>query len=123
MRGMHSSGLSSHPNNEPRSASAKVNLRQSMAYLLPYLWEFKGRVVLAVLALLAAKGATLVMPWALKHIIDGVDRSLSAELMLPTFFILFYGALRFGSVFFGELRDALFSRVTEHAMRKIGLRV
>ncbi|MDO8342943.1 MAG: ABC transporter ATP-binding protein/permease [Cellvibrio sp.] len=120
---MHSSGLSAHPNQEPRPADAKVNLRQSMAYLLPYLWDFKGRVILAVVALLAAKGATLVMPWALKHIIDGVDRSIAPELALPAFFILFYGALRFGSVFFGEIRDALFSRVTEHAMRKIGLRV
>ncbi|WP_394984172.1 ABCB family ABC transporter ATP-binding protein/permease [Cellvibrio sp.] len=123
MHGMHSSGLSAHPNQEPRPADAKVNLRQSMAYLLPYLWDFKGRVILAVVALLAAKGATLVMPWALKHIIDGVDRSIAPELALPAFFILFYGALRFGSVFFGEIRDALFSRVTEHAMRKIGLRV
>jgi ATP-binding cassette subfamily B protein len=122
MHGMHSSGLSAHPNQEAR-ADAKVNLRQSMAYLLPYLWDFKGRVILAVVALLAAKGATLVMPWALKHIIDGVDRSIAPELALPVFFILFYGALRFGSVFFGEVRDALFSRVTEHAMRKIGLRV
>lgn len=123
MRGMHTSGLSVHPNNEAREESPNVNLRQSMKYLLPYLWDFKGRVLLAMLALLAAKGATLVMPWALKHIIDGVDRSISPELALPAFFILFYGALRFGSVFFGEIRDALFSRVTEHAMRKIGLRV
>lgn len=123
MRGMHSSGLSVHPNNEIREQNPKVNLRQSMRYLLPYLWEFKGRVVLAILALLAAKGATLVMPWALKHIVDGVDPSIAPQLALPAFFILFYGALRFGSVFFGEVRDALFSRVTEHAMRKIGLRV
>lgn len=123
MRGMHSSGLSIHPNQDAHPADAKVNLRQSMAYLLPYLWDFKGRVILAVVTLLAAKGATLVMPWALKHIIDGVDRSIAPELALPAFFILFYGALRFGSVFFGEIRDALFSRVTEHAMRKIGLRV
>ncbi len=123
MRGMHSSGLSAHPNQEQRTENARVNLRQSMAYLLPYLWEFKGRVLLAILALLAAKGATLVMPWALKHIIDGVDASLAAPLVFPASFVLFYGALRFGSVFFGEVRDALFSRVTEHAMRKIGLRV
>lgn len=123
MRGMHSSGLSVHPNNETRIANTRVNLRQCINYLWPYLWEFKGRVILAILALLAAKGATLVMPWALKHIIDGVDYSLAPELALPAFFILFYGALRFGSVFFGEVRDALFSRVTEHAMRKIGLRV
>ena len=123
MRGMHSSGLSVHPNNETRTTNSTVNLRQCVNYLWPYLWEFKGRVILAILALLAAKGATLVMPWALKHIIDGVDHSLAPELALPAFFILFYGALRFGSVFFGEVRDALFSRVTEHAMRKIGLRV
>lgn len=129
MRGMHSSGISSHPNNEPREPistkehATKVDLRQSISYLLPYLWDFKGRVILAILALLAAKGATLVMPWALKHIIDGIDRSLAPEIIFPAFFILFYGALRFGSVFFGEVRDALFSRVTEHAMRKIGLRV
>ncbi|MBK8188366.1 MAG: ABC transporter ATP-binding protein/permease [Cellvibrio sp.] len=124
MRGMHSSGLSVHPNNEPRSPSEKsLSLKEVALYLLPYLWEFKGRVVLAIAALLAAKGASLLMPWALKHIVDGVDKSLSNVLVLPVFFIVFYGALRFGSVFFGELRDALFSRVTERAMRKIGLRV
>ncbi len=119
MRGMHS---------DPSPAAENIpltraSLKQTLGYLWPYLWDFKGRVLLAVFALIAAKGATLLMPWALKHIIDGVDRSLQPELVLPLAFILFYGALRFGSVFFGELRDALFSRVTEHAMRRIGLRV
>lgn len=121
MRGMHSSGLS-QPSDSP-APGARVNLRQSAAYLWPYLWEFKGRVMLALLALLAAKAASLLMPWALKHIIDSVDTSLRPEVIFPAFFVVFYGLLRFGSVFFGELRDALFSRVTEHAMRKIGLRV
>ncbi|MFY0664362.1 MAG: ABC transporter ATP-binding protein/permease [Natronospirillum sp.] len=107
----------------PSRAQEALNLRQSVRYLLPYLWAFKGRVLLALLALLAAKGATLLMPWALKNIIDGVDRSLQPELVLPLAFLLFYGLLRFGGVFFGELRDAIFSRVTEHAMRQIGLRV
>jgi len=124
MRGMHSSGLSVHPNNEPRQPSAeRVNLRESMAYLLPYMGEFKGRVLLAVLALIAAKATGLLMPWALKKIIDGLDPSVSASLSLPLAFVLYYGAFRFGSVFFGELRDSLFTRVTERAMRKIGLRV
>ena len=119
MRGMHGSSKSAMdtPSNTP------VNMRQTLRYLWPYLWDFKGRVLLAILALLAAKAASLLMPWALKHIIDGVDRSLQPELILPLAFILFYGLLRFGSVFFGELRDALFSRVTEHAMRRVGLRV
>lgn len=122
MRGMHTSGISVHPNNEPRE-EVKVNLRQTFDYLLPYLWDFKGRVFLALVALFAGKGAALLMPWALKHIIDGVDRNLSPEITLPLFFILFYGVLRFSGVFLGELRDALFSRVTEHAMRRVGLRV
>ncbi len=121
MRGMHS-------HSSPATAAddiplTRASLKQTLAYLWPYLWDFKGRVLLAIVALIAAKSATLLMPWALKHIIDGVDRSLQPELVLPLAFILFYGALRFGSVFFGELRDALFSRVTEHAMRRIGLRV
>ncbi|WP_286874938.1 ABC transporter ATP-binding protein/permease [Marinimicrobium sp. UBA4509] len=108
----------------PRDASIpRLNLREVWGYLWPYLWDFKGRVVLAITALLAAKGATLAMPWALKHIIDGVDRSLQPELVLPIAFLLIYGFLRFGGVFFGELRDAIFSRVTERAMRRIGLRV
>lgn len=123
MRGMHTSGLSVHANNEPRSASSSMSIKEISSYLLPYLSEFKGRVLLALLALIAAKAASLLMPWALKHIIDDLDASLNPVLILPLFFILFYGVLRFGSVFFGELRDALFSRVTERAMRKIGLRV
>lgn len=119
MRGMHGSSRPAMdtPSNTP------INMRLTLRYLWPYLWDFKGRVLLAMLALLAAKAASLLMPWALKHIIDGVDRSLQPELILPLAFILFYGLLRFGSVFFGELRDALFSRVTEHAMRRVGLRV
>ncbi|UTF59939.1 ABC transporter ATP-binding protein/permease [Gilvimarinus sp. DA14] len=119
MRGM-SSKL---PPSAPDPSVPRLNLRQVWGYIWPYLWDYKWRVVLAIAALLAAKGATLSMPWALKHIVDGVDRSLQPELVLPLAFLLFYGFLRFGGVFFGELRDAIFSRVTERAMRRIGLRV
>ena len=100
-----------------------LNLKQTVQYMWPYIWAFKGRVLLAVAALLAAKAATLYLPYALKLIIDDLDPSLNAVVTLPLAFLFFYGALRFGSVFFGEVRDALFSRVTEHAMRKVGLRV
>lgn len=119
MRGMHHERLPVQAD----SSLVKTNLRQTLRYMWPYLWDFKGRALLAVFALLAAKGATLLMPWALKHIVDGVDANLHPTLTLPLAFILFYGALRFASVFFSELRDALFSRVTEHALRKISLRV
>lgn len=100
-----------------------VDWRETVRSLWPYLWEFKGRVIWAILALVGAKLTTLLMPWALKHIIDSVDASQHVVLSLPLIFLVYYGAFRFGSVFLGEIRDALFSRVTEHAMRKVGLTV
>ena len=111
----------------PRQTSVKhpdaMNLKQSIKTLWPYITKFKGRVFIALLALVSAKGATLLMPWALKEIIDSVDKSLNTLIVVPALLLLMYGALRFASVFFGEVRDAVFSRVTEHAMRNIGLRV
>jgi ATP-binding cassette, subfamily B, heavy metal transporter len=116
---------SKHP--EPivqkNGADVSVNIKQTFAYLWPYLWDFKAHVAFAMLALVGTKAASLLMPWALKHIVDSVDRSLHPEIYLPLLFLAFYGLLRFGSVFLGEIRDALFSRVTEHVMRKVGLRV
>lgn len=119
MRGMRSTAKQP----EPLKRSEAMNLRQTVKTLWPYLMEFKGRVVLAVLALIAAKAATLLMPWALKEIIDALDTKVSTIIILPAALLLLYGGLRFASVFFGELRDALFGRVTEHAMRQIGLKV
>ena len=100
-----------------------MNLKQSIRTLWPYITKFKGRVLIAILALVGAKGATLLMPWALKEIIDAVDKSINPLLLVPTLLLVMYGALRFASVFLGEVRDAVFSRVTEHAMRDIGLKV
>ncbi|MEL0603645.1 ABC transporter ATP-binding protein/permease [Pseudoalteromonas undina] len=100
-----------------------MTLKQSIKTLWPYITKFKGRVFIALLALIGAKGATLLMPWALKEIIDSVDKSINPVLVIPALLLLMYGGLRFASVFLGEVRDAVFSRVTEHAMRDIGLKV
>ncbi|GEB70219.1 ATP-binding cassette, subfamily B [Pseudoalteromonas carrageenovora] len=100
-----------------------MTLKQSIKTLWPYITKFKGRVFIALLALIGAKGATLLMPWALKEIIDSVDKSINPILAIPALLLLMYGGLRFASVFLGEVRDAVFSRVTEHAMRDIGLKV
>ncbi len=119
MRGMGTAAKRSDASKQTEA----LNLKQTVQYMWPYIWAFKGRVLWALAALLAAKAATLYLPYALKLIIDDLDPSLNSVLTLPLAFLFFYGALRFGSVFFGEVRDALFSRVTEHAMRKVGLRV
>ncbi len=100
-----------------------LNIRLVIRSLFPFLAQFKWSVLLALICLLAAKGAVLLMPRALKEIIDSVDPAVSGKIVFPLIFLLIYGFLRFGSVFFGELRDALFSRVTERAMRTAGLDV
>ncbi|WP_419571757.1 ABCB family ABC transporter ATP-binding protein/permease [Rheinheimera sp.] len=118
MRGM---GNSKRPD-AARSASA-FTFRQSVSYIWPYLWTFKHHVIWAVVALIAAKAATLALPYLLKLTIDAMDPGLTQLIAVPVALVLWYGLLRFGSVFFAEVRDALFSRVTEHAMRQIGLTV
>lgn len=95
--------------------------------LLPYLLEFRGRVILAMTFLLLAKLANVGLPILLKHIVDALDASRLPEpqqlLVLPLALLLAYGALRFGVVLFGELRDLVFGRVTERAMRRVALQV
>ncbi|MBU1308813.1 MAG: ABC transporter ATP-binding protein/permease [Gammaproteobacteria bacterium] len=108
---------------QPLKRPQATNLKQTLAMLWPYLWQFKYRVLLALLALIAAKAAVLLMPLALKYIVDSLDSGQHSVLLLPVALLLLYGGLRFAGVFFGEVRDALFGRVTEHAMRKLGLKV
>lgn len=119
MRGMRSTAKQPEPNRRPEAAS----LSETIIYMRPYFTAFPWHVSGAILALIAAKAATLALPYGLKLIIDALDPSLNSMALLPLWLILGYGLLRFGSVLFGEIRDALFGRVTEHAMRQLGLRV
>ncbi|MEP1217487.1 MAG: ABC transporter ATP-binding protein/permease [Marinobacter sp.] len=93
--------------------------------LWPYLAEFRGRVVLALAFLIISKLATVATPVALKYIVDYLDQNKGAEVLLwiPVLLVLAYGLLRFGSTLFSELRDAVFARVAERAMRRVSLRV
>ena len=93
--------------------------------LIPYLWEYRGRVLLSLLFLVAAKGAILVIPFLVKAVVDSLDVPDRANILAMTLILLVvaYGAARFSSVLFGEIRDTVFGRVTERAMRRIGLQV
>jgi len=94
--------------------------------LFPYIWDFKGRVFLALSCLILSKVAIVGMPLMLKDIVDGLDSKQMMDnvaLALPLVLLLSYGALRLMASLFNEMRDAIFSRVRYHAMRGISLRV
>lgn len=97
--------------------------------LWPYIMEYKGRVLLAALCLVAAKTASVTMPFALKHLVDGLVNSETATtgeqlwMWFPLAMLLAYGTVRLLSVLMGEIRDVLFGRVTERAMRRMALKV
>jgi ATP-binding cassette subfamily B protein len=95
---------------------------QTIRSLLPYLWEFKGRVVLALVLLVMAKLANVTVPLILKEIIDALDRP-RAMMVLPVLLLAGYGILRLCSTLFGELRDAVFAKVTQRAIRRVAIKV
>jgi ATP-binding cassette subfamily B protein len=102
----------------------ELELMVLLKSLWPYLMIHKARVIIAMALLVSAKGVALVSPWALKNIVDALDSDSPEQLLvIPLGFVLLYGGMRFGAVFLGELRDAVFSRVTESAMSKVGLEV
>ncbi len=95
---------------------------RSLGRLFPYLWEFRGRVLLALALLVGAKLASVAVPLVLKEIIDALDQP-RPELVLPLALIMGYGVLRFASTTFADLRDVIFAKVTQRAMRRISMAV
>lgn len=97
---------------------------QVLSQLIPYLFEFKQRVALAILCLVAAKLASIGLPYVLKYTVDSLNGDLSTlAVAVPISLIVAYGVLRLLNVLLGEIRDTLFGRVTERAMRRVGLKV
>jgi ATP-binding cassette, subfamily B, heavy metal transporter len=90
--------------------------------LLPYLWAYKGRVLAAITALIAAKVANVGVPVLMKEIVDRLDATV-AVLAVPLLLLVAYGALRLSTTFFTELREYLFAKVTQRAVRTIALEV
>ncbi|HEY6281804.1 MAG TPA: ABC transporter ATP-binding protein/permease [Burkholderiales bacterium] len=90
--------------------------------LVPYLWEFRGRVALALTLLVFAKVANVAVPLVLKGIVDSLSLK-DALLALPIALLAGYGLLRFSATLFGELRDAVFAKVTQRAIRRVALKV
>jgi ATP-binding cassette subfamily B protein len=101
---------------------------QTIRTLLPYLWAWKGRVVFALSCLLLAKLTNVAVPLVFKNIIDtftlpAANRMEQAMLLVPLGLLAAYGALRFSTALFTELREIFFARVTQRAVRTITLQV
>lgn len=99
---------------------------QSIKSLVPYLMEFKSRVALALFCLVLAKVASVGLPFILKYVVDDLEQAndgLVAIVAVPVALIIAYGSVRFLNVILGEVRDTLFGRVTERAMRRVGLKL
>ncbi|HEB99416.1 MAG TPA: ABC transporter ATP-binding protein/permease [Thiotrichales bacterium] len=103
--------------------TARPSDLKTLKALLPFLWEYRGRVAAALSFLVLAKVANVGIPLMLKEIVDHLDASTRPELALPLGFLLGYGLLRLGSALFNELRDSIFARVRHGAMRRVSVRV
>ena len=110
------------PENKDRQRTDWATLRT----LFPYLWIYKWRVIAALGALIGAKMANVGVPLVLKKLIDGLaidPAHPQALLVLPVGALIAYGALRLSTTVFTELREFLFARVTQRAVRTIALKV
>ncbi len=103
-------------------APTERNDAKTLKTLLPYLLEFKGRVALALSLLMLAKLANVSVPWFLKDIVDQLSAT-QAALAMPLGLVAAYGLARLATSVFGELRDAVFAKVTQRAIRRIALQV
>ena len=91
--------------------------------IIPFINAYSGRVAIALACLVASKVATVSVPLVLRSIIDYLDSSGAYPHILPIMLLLAYGALRFASSLFNELRDVLFARVRYRAMHQLSVRI
>jgi len=109
-----------------RYTSAPEGNRQDIRNLkriFPYIWEYKGRVLIALLSLVLSKVAIVGIPLIFKEIIDILDKVDKSAVIIPISLFLVYGVLRLSGSLFNEVRDAVFARVRYHAMRRLSNKV
>ncbi len=98
---------------------------RAVRLIWPYLLEYRPRIALALGCLVLAKAGSISAPFLLKYTVDGLDPGAPAPsaLLATLGLVAAYGLARFLNVMLGEIRDTLFGRVTERAMRRVGLLV
>ncbi|HLS42420.1 MAG TPA: ABC transporter ATP-binding protein/permease [Paenalcaligenes sp.] len=104
------------------STLSRNDALRALRSILPYVWQYKWRVIIAMLCLIGAKVASVVMPLFLKDIIDDLSLPPSA-IVLPIAALIGYGFSRLLSGVLGEIRDAIFAPVTQGSIRRIATQV
>ncbi len=107
-----------------KGLSAFVVLRR----FLPYVWQegrpdLKARVIAGAVLLIVAKGFLVSVPALLGSAVDALSPTETVALVIPLGLILAYGAARVLAMAGTELRDALFAKVAQNAMRNLALGV
>lgn len=108
------------------AASARRSDWATLKTLLPYLWQYKWRVIAALGFMVAAKVANVSVPVLLKQLVDAMTikpGSVESLLVVPVALLLAYGGLRLCTSLFTELRELVFAKATEGATRHIALQV
>lgn len=117
--------LAESPQGLPASATKASGADwATLKRLLPYLWQYKWRVLAALLFMVGAKVANVGVPVLLKELVDALTLKPgdpAAVLVVPAGMLLAYGALRFSTSLFTELRDLVFAKATQGASRSIAL--
>ncbi|HNN33443.1 MAG TPA: ABC transporter ATP-binding protein/permease [Ottowia sp.] len=122
MRGGGERSLSLAPG---ETASRQRSDAATLRRLLPYLWQYKGRVLAAIAFMVGAKLANVGVPLLLKRLVDAMTLPAggsAALLVVPVGLLLAYGALRLTNSVFNELRELVFAKATHGAARAIALR-
>ncbi|PPR76020.1 MAG: ATM1-type heavy metal exporter [Alphaproteobacteria bacterium MarineAlpha3_Bin4] len=107
--------------------SGPRNDLKTIRTMVPYLWpanepEMRFRVVVAAVLLALAKGANVVVPFFYKYAVDALSSEAAAIAAVPVVLLIAYGATRVLAQAFGELRDAVFTRVAQRAIRRAALK-
>ncbi len=114
--------MAAHEHAPSLSRSLRGNEWRVLGTLVPYLWEYRWRVLAALLLLVSAKLTNVAVPLVMKDVVDGLDPKL-AVMVVPAALLAAYGLLRFSTTLFAELRDVVFVRVTQRAIRRVALGV
>ncbi|TAN10732.1 MAG: ABC transporter ATP-binding protein/permease [Burkholderiaceae bacterium] len=102
----------------------RVSDWRTLRRLLPYLWDYRWRMGLALLLVAGAKASNVGVPLLLKALVDRMNVKLgdpAALVVVPVALLLAYGALRLMSSVFTELREWVFSKATQGATRRVSL--